>query len=73
MLNSSSFFRKDAQIRDSFDVWFSSHGLKILVELGIHYAGIVKRISFEYRNIWSFQINYSKNDFSVYYFVYVHS
>ena len=64
MLNSSSFFRKDAQIGDSFVVWFSSHGLKILSELRIHYAGIVKRISFEYRSIWGFQINYSKNNFS---------
>ena len=39
MLNSSKYFRKHAQIRDSFVVKFSSHRLKILVEFK-HYAGI---------------------------------
>ena len=32
MQNSSKYFRKQAQIRDSFVVKFSSHRLKILVE-----------------------------------------
>ena len=54
MLNSSRFFRKHAQIRDSFVV-FLSHRLKILVQLRTHYARTVKRISFEYRNIWVFK------------------
>ena len=41
MLNSSKYFRKHAQIRDSFVVKFSSHRLKILVEFKrAHYAGI---------------------------------
>ena len=41
MLNSSKYFRKHAQIRDSFVVKFSSHSLKILVEFKrAHYAGI---------------------------------
>ena len=51
MLNSSRFFWKHAQIRDGFVV-FLSHRLKILVELRTHHARTVKRISFEYRNIW---------------------
>ena len=59
MLNSSRFFRKHAQIRDSFVV-FLSHRLKILVELRTHYARIVKRISFEYRNIWDFKWIFQK-------------
>ena len=54
MLNSSRFFRKHAQIRDSFVV-FLSHRLKILVQLRTHYARTVKRISFQYRNIWVFK------------------
>ena len=41
ILNSSKFFKKHAQIRDSFVVKFSSHRLKILVEFKrAHYAGI---------------------------------
>ena len=40
MLNSSRFFRKHAQIRDSFVV-FLSHQLKILVQLRTHYARTV--------------------------------
>ena len=41
MLNSSKYFRKHAQIRDSFVVKFSSHRLTILVEFKrAHYAGI---------------------------------
>ena len=41
MLNSSKYFRKHAQIRDSFVVKFSSRRLKILVEFKwAHYAGI---------------------------------
>ena len=41
MLNSSKYFRKHAQIRDSFVVKFSSHRLKVLVEFKrAHYAGI---------------------------------
>ena len=41
MLNSSKYFRKHAQIRDSFVVKFSSHRLKILVEFKrAHYDGI---------------------------------
>ena len=41
MLNSSKYFRKHAQIRDSFVVKLSAHGLKILVEFKrAHYAGI---------------------------------
>ena len=41
MLNSSKYFRKHAQIRDSFVVKFSSHRLEILVEFKrAHYAGI---------------------------------
>ena len=41
MLNSSKYFRKHAQIRDSFVVKFSSHRLKILVEFKrAYYAGI---------------------------------
>ena len=41
MLNSSKYFRKRAQIRDSFVVKFSSHRLKISVEFKrAHYAGI---------------------------------
>ena len=41
MLNSSKYFRKHAQILDSFVVKFSSHRLKILVEFKrAHYAGI---------------------------------
>ena len=41
MLNSSKYFRKHAQIRDSFVVKFSSHRLKILVEFKrAHNAGI---------------------------------
>ena len=41
MLNSSKYFRKHAQIRDSFVVKFSSHRLKILVEFKrARYAGI---------------------------------
>ena len=42
MLNSSKYFMKHAQIRDSFVVKFSSHrGLKMLVEFTrAHYAGI---------------------------------
>ena len=40
-LNSSKYFRKHAQIRDSFVVKFSSHRLKILVEFKrAHKAGI---------------------------------
>ena len=63
MLNSSKYFRKHAQIRDSFVVKFSSHRLKILVEFKrAHYAGISK---FHL----GFQINFSKNNFCVYYFV----
>ena len=72
MLNSSKFFRNHAQIPDSFVVKFSSHRLKISVELRTHYAEIVKKISFEYRKTL-FSIKFFKNDFSVYYFVYVHS
>ena len=52
MLNSSKYFRKHAQIRDSFVVKFSWHRLKILVEFKrAHYA----QISFEYINIWVFK------------------
>ena len=41
MLNSRKYFRKHAQIRDSFVVKLSAHGLKILVEFKrAHYAGI---------------------------------
>ena len=41
MLNSSKYFRKHAQIRDSFVVKFSSQRLKVLVEFKrAHYAGI---------------------------------
>ena len=41
MLNLSKYFRKHAQIRDSFVVKFSSRRLKILVEFKrAHYAGI---------------------------------
>ena len=41
MLNSSRYFRKHAQIRDSFIARFSSHRLKILVEFKReHYTGI---------------------------------
>ena len=41
MLNSSKYFRKHAQILDSFVVKFSSHRLKILFEFKrAHYAGI---------------------------------
>ena len=41
MLNSSKYFRKHAQIRDSIVLKFSSHRLKILVEFKrVHYAGI---------------------------------
>ena len=42
MQNSSKYFRKHAQIRDSFVVKFSSHRLKILVEFKkrVRYAGI---------------------------------
>ena len=41
MLNLSKYFRKDAQLRDSFVVKFSSHRLKILVEFKrARYAGI---------------------------------
>ena len=41
MLNSSKYFRKHAQIRDSFVVKFSSHLFKILVEFKrAHYARI---------------------------------
>ena len=59
MLNSSKFFRNHDQIPDSFVVQFSSHRLKISVELRTHYAGIVKKISFEYRKIL-FSIKFSK-------------
>ena len=44
MSNSSRFFRKHAQIRDSFVV-FLSHRLKILVQLRTHYARNVKRLN----------------------------
>ena len=41
MLNSNKYFKKHAQIRDSFVVKFSSYRLKILVEFKrTHYAGI---------------------------------
>ena len=41
MLNSINYFRKHAQIGDSFVGKFSSHRLKILVEFKrAHYAGI---------------------------------
>ena len=68
MLNSSKYFRKHAQIRDSFVVKFSSHRLKILVEFKrAHYAGISEfHLSTE---TFGFQINLSKNNFRVYYFV----
>ena len=68
MLNSSKYFRKHAHLRDSFVVKFSSHRLKVLVEFkGAHYAGISEfHLSTEHLG---FQVNFSKNNFCVYYFV----
>ena len=68
MLNSSKYFGKHAQIRDSFVVKFSSHRLKILVEFNrAHYAGISEfHLSTE---TFGFSNNVFKNNFCVHYFV----
>ena len=67
MLNSSKYFKKHAQIWDSFVVKFSSHWLKILVELKrAHYAGIRKLIFIWVQKHLGFQIKFSKTNFCVY-------
>ena len=52
--------RKRAQICDRFSLRIFCH------------AGSVMRIAFKYK-LTGFQINFFKNDFSVYYFVFVYS
>ena len=73
LLTLKKIIRKRAQICDRCSLeYFAMHGRFHSRRRTHRRAGSVTRIAFKYK-LTGFRINFFKNDFSVYYFVFVYS